>query len=137
MLSLDIGEKPVPVLALIGGEAAPAIPDRPVEVDPIAETKRLLESLSDDTVRLVLAGDFDQAERRVREIDRDAMGAHALAAAYEAALRSDPANPRLLERALYWVRSGFPDLHTAHEAEAFGAAIREGEARLRQIYRGP
>ena len=134
MLSLDTGQKPRPSFPLHARQAAPAVADKPSVPDPVETVRSKLADAEQDTVALILSGRFEDAEARLLAIDADVYGAHALARAYESALAMSPGEAEIYTRALHWARSGFPDPHTAIEAEQFHAAIAEREARLTQIH---
>lgn len=135
MLSLDIGKRPAPTVPLFAGSAVPVISERTVLPDPVDGMRQRLAEMSEEVIRLILDLRFDEAEAAVRQVDGDIYGANALADAYEAALHQNPSDPTLLDRAIFWAQSAYPEPHTAIEAEDYraGAAARVG--RLRSAFR--
>lgn len=135
MLSLDIGRRPAPTVPLFAGSAVPVISERAVLPDPVDVTRQRLAEMAEETVRLILDLRFDVAEAAVRQVDSDIYGANALADAYEAALQRNPSDPTLLDRAIFWAHSAYPEPHTAIEAEDYRAGAAARVARLRSVFR--
>jgi hypothetical protein len=134
MCSLDPGEAPRPTLPLFRTAPVPQSRRREPPPDPVEQVRLRLDEVSGEVRGLILDGRFAEAEARLRAIDGDIQGAVALAAAYETALAAAPTSAAILERAVYWARSAFPDAHTAVEAGAYRAAAEEAEARLKAIF---
>lgn len=134
MLSLDLGEQPAPTVSLFGASSLPIISEKAPLQDTGAEMRRRLAEVSDQALALILAGRSSEAEAIVRELDGDASGANVLADVYEAALEQNSSEPGLLERAIFWVRSSFPEPHTAIEAEEYRSAASQRENHLRDTY---
>lgn len=135
MLSIDVGEMPAPALGLLASSPLPVGVRRPELSDPVAEVRRRLAEASEAATELIVALRFVEAEAMLRDIDRDIMGANAIAGAYEAALFRSPSRADILERAINWAGRAFPEPHTAMEAEDYRSAAAQREARLRGIYR--
>lgn len=135
MLSLDPGAAPLPTLPLLRASGVPQSRQRVREPDPVEQVRRRLADASGEARSLILEGRFEEAEARMRAIDADIQGAVALAAAYETVLAAAPRNAAILERAVRWARSAFPEAHTAMEADAYRAAADDAETRLRALFR--
>lgn len=135
MLSLDIGKRPAPTVPLFAGSAVPVISERAVLPDPVEGMRERLAEMSAETVRLILDFRFDAAEATVRQVDSDIYGANALADAYEAALQRNPSDRTLLDRAIFWAHSAYPEPHTAIEAEDYRAGAAARVARLQSVFR--
>ncbi|KCZ97206.1 hypothetical protein HPO_15928 [Hyphomonas polymorpha PS728] len=135
MLSLDIGKRPAPSVPLFAGAGVPEVSQRTVLPDPVEGMRQRLAEMGEETVRLILALRFDEAEMRVRQIDSDIYGANALADAYEAALHQSPSDQNILDRAVFWAEHAFPEPHTDIEAEAYRTGAAARVARLRNVFR--
>lgn len=135
MLSLDIGKRPAPSVPLFAGADVPVISERAALPDPVDVMRQRLAEIAGETVRLILALRFDEAEARVRQVDSDIHGANALADAYEAALHQSPTDPNILDRATFWAERAFPEPHTATEAEDYRAGAAARVTRLRDVFR--
>ena len=135
MLSLDIGRRPMPTVQLFAGAGVPVISERATQSDPVDLMRQSLAEMAAETVRLILALRFDEAEARVRQVDSDIHGANALADAYEAALHQSPTDQNILDRATFWAERAFPEPHTAIEAEDYRAGAAARVARLRSVFR--
>jgi len=66
MLSLDIGRRPAPSVPLFAGADVPVISERAALPDPVDVMRQRLAEMAAETVRLILALRFDEAEARVR-----------------------------------------------------------------------
>lgn len=135
MLSLDIGGQPLPSLPLFEHASAPEVREKQELPDPAEAVRLRLAEVAGEAATLIEALHFEEAEALIRRIDSDIFGANALARAYEAALERSPAEPRILDRAVYWARGAFPEAHTAVEAEEYRTAAEETVARLKGIAR--
>lgn len=135
MLSLDIGKRPAPTVPLFAGSAVPVISERMVLRDPVDGIRERLADMAEEVIRLILELRFEEAEAAVRQVDSDIYGANALADAYEAALQRNPSDPTLLDRAIFWAHSAYPEPHTAIEAEDYRAGAAARVARLRSVFR--
>lgn len=135
MLSLDIGKRPAPSVPLFAGAGVPVISERAAPPDPVDVMRQRLAEMAEETVRLVLALRFDEAEAMVRQVNSDIHGANALADAYEAALHQSPTDQNILDRAIFWAHRAFPEPHTAIEAEDYRAGAAARVARLRNVFR--
>lgn len=135
MLSLDIGRRPEPTVPLFAGSAVPVISERAVLPDPVDGIRQRLAEMAEEVIRLILELRFEEVEAAVRQVDNDIYGANALADAYEAALQRNPSDPTLLDRAIFWAHSAYPEPHTAIEAEDYRAGAAARVARLRSVFR--
>lgn len=137
MLSLDIGKRPSPMLPLRASGQPPAIKRRPAPADPMGGIRNALPAASGAAIACVLERRFEDAERLICKIDADVYGANALAEIYASAVEAAPADDEIFDRALHWARRGFPDPHTAEEAERYATAIDERVARLKARRNAP
>jgi hypothetical protein len=133
MLSLSLGVRPSPTLALLNGEAPPSAGAPAPKPDPVAERRKALAGARAAAAQLISANHFDEAEAMIRAIDADIGGAVVLADLYEAALANAPGDASLFDRSVSWARRCWPEPHTAIEAEEHAAGAAEREARLNAL----
>lgn len=115
--------------------------------DPNAAWKLMMQKKRDEAVQaatpLMLAGDYDGAEKLVRAADDDILGMVAIFKMYRARLQELVAsgeaqtNRQLAHDIFFRARTmawrAYPEIHTAEEAERYAAHQVDDEAQLVQI----